>query len=988
MLFLLGISPVGTAGETEPVSIAVLVRHDAASRDLGGKLEPLLEAEVARQWQGKVVDRAELKRLLDQMEMAGSGPNSPENPGRDGHLQFGKLSHADSLFTVRVTTTSVRATVTRFPGAAVIHEKIYRERLEPESLAVRITADALKAFRESGRDPNRPHVSVGSFYYADPHRRFFHYSRDVRMRLRQSLAETEDIVLVERLFPSDILDEFELTRSGLTAQVARNLSAPAADILLHGEFRPQPDQELDSKATVMDWTLIALSPTGLCGTRREQFSCRSNDPQVVTDRASKLLQEAGAEARMNLSAGMNRRFSEQEFQVFKKQSFRLMPTSPLEDGAFYHHRSYRGPFQYGTTGDLERALHMLECAMLFKGNDTQVLVCMGALLDGLAGAENYSGEAKEDLLVASYELIERSYRLESNWNTRGMFWRFCMLGGRSPAQCPHRLLEAARHIWNARHTEPWRRHMIDSALTKLIGDETEFQKQQGMFLEAAREYMTTEDGLRNLFRLFGAFTTRVSRSDGDPEILQQASGFADRLLAEQPVFMQSLGHLLHLSVYSEMGDTGRDAKVPEKFATHFRAAIDILPELHQLYGKEFTRCSYSGRLRDFFETYEKVVNGYRLNDDVAECKEQYIDAQMRAGNYDDGGIVHVFRTLLPVMWERRKYDRAHALITEFLKHYGVGGSADYDRMWLARERNRFAFAVRGKTPFSIDRLEKIEFDDGRNGWVTKVVVGENGVFGIRSGQWFRNGQAFRLALASRRASILKHPSGAVCDLACSDRSVGIATESNGFHLLNGRTLETRRFTPQNSGFPGRTVRLVCSEDEDFFVAVADKENLYALVYRLKPGAAGISRTETKFVPHTYWRMKANTLGKDVSPVLPQTWYQRTALEDGETLEFSCSRAAGAEKEVTVKSGLGDELLRYLGFELSYVFDFVLWQGQLIFATGNGIYVCKPSSNQIRCLLSEPDLLSFCLLPLDDRMYIGTSRGLYSLEAKLFLEILI
>ena len=86
-------------------------------------------------------------------------------------------------------------------------------------------------------------------------------------------------------------------------------------------------------------------------------------------------------------------------------------------------------------------------------------------------------------------------------------------------------------------------------------------------------------------------------------------------------------------------------------------------------------------------------------------------------------------------------------------------------------------------------------------------------------------------------------------------------------------------------------------------------------------------------------------------------------------------------------GKKDNLLCYQGFELSYVFDFVKWHGQLFFATGNGLYVTKPGSNRIRCLLSEPDLLFFSLCPLDRRMFIGTSQGLYALEADVFLEML-
>jgi len=564
-----------------------------------------------------------------------------------------------------------------------------------------------------------------------------------------------------------------------------------------------------------------------------------------------------------------------------------------------------------------------------------------------------------------------------------MYWRFCMHGGLIPAERrPTRSLDAARQIWNTRQTEPWHPHQTRSAFSILFESQTDLQQQQEMFVKAAPEYETEEDGLRNLLILFEAFTRRVYRTDGNLEVLREARRFAEQLLTEQSLFMRSLGHLLHLVVYFKMGEAEKETAVPAEFAEHFRAAINLLPELHEVYGRKFTRCSYSYRLPGFFETYEKVLQKHGLKDDVAERKEQYIGAQMRAGNYNDGGLVQVFRTLLPVMWERRRYGRAHKLLTEFLEHYAVGGSADYERMWLARERNRFAFAIQGRAPLSINRLEKIEFDDGGKGWVTKVVVAGNRVFGIRSGQWYRHGRAFRLAPGARRANILKHISGAVCDLASADRFIGIGSKSGGFYLLDGRSLKTRHFTPQNSGLPSLTVRLVCDRDKSFFIGVPDKENLYTLVYLLEPDEAKISRTDTKFVPHTYWRMKPDTLGTGAAPVVPQTWNYRTTVTNGKVLEFSCSRAIPAMKDVTVRSTEEGQLLRYQGFELSYVFDFVQWQGQLIFATGNGLYVSKPSSNVINCILSEPDLLFFSLCPLDDRLYIGTSDGLHCLRKEL------
>lgn len=987
LILLCSSALASSPNEEESASIAVLVRHEPGGGDLADMLQPLLEAETARQWLGHLVERAELEKVLAELGMAGKGDGAEDDADVAGRLQLGKLSHADCLLTVRAGAASVQATLTRFPSTAVVHEQIYDERLQPDSLALRIVTDAMKALRQRDRDPLRPYVSLGSFYYADPHRRFFQLGRDVRTQLRQTLSENRNLLLTERTFPSQLLSEFELAREGLTDHVARNLSAPPADVLLYGEFQPQPDQDLNSQAAVLDHTLVVLSPTGLCEKRQAKFTCRSNEPETIATHATRLIEQAVAEVRNRLAAGQQRSFSEQEFESFKQQAFRLMPAPPMENGVFYQEGGYRGPTQWGKPEDLQLALSMLECAMLFRGDDTQVLVCAGAILDGMARHREYQGLIDDELLDAGYELIERAYRLESNWNTRGMYCRFCMSSNRSPAQRPSWALDAARQIWSTRQTEAWQPSQTDSAFATLFAHQKDVHQQGTMFLQVAPEFEAKEHGLRNLAWLFQTFLERIFRSDGDAESLQTIRRLAQRLTAERSTLMQAYGHLLLMDVYRNRGQTDREVGVPSEYAEHFQVAFDFLPELYEKYGKEFSETGYADRLRSHLFTYEKVTKQYGLDEDAASYMERYVDLQIRTGNHNNVALASVFETLLPRMWKNGEYDRAYDLITEFLKHNTMGGAGDFDRMRMARQRHRFARALGAALPLGMDRLAKIEFDDGRENWVTRIVAGENAVFGIRDNRWTREGQVFRTAVGSLQANIVNQFTGHVRDLAYADGVIGVGSESDGFYLLDARSLETRHLTPENSTLPGSAVTLVCDQGKDFFIAIPDKENLFTLVYRLEAEASKISHTDTKFVPHAYWKMKADARTADRSAVVPQNWQRRTAVADGRTLEFSSRDEGGAIKRITVTDEDGAQLLQYEGFELSFVFDWVSWQGQLLFATGNGLYVSEPHSNEVRCLLSEPDQLFLSLCPLGDRMYIGTSKGLYAMDAALLAEML-
>ena len=1003
MGWVLGLAFRASAGSPAAQTLAVWVDSETGGADLASALQALLEVEAVQQWPGRIIERADLNRLLEEMKLPRSGFGDP-----DRQLELGRLIHADCLLTARVTPASVAVAMKMFPSTAIIYEREYRERLQADRLAVDIVTNAVRAFQEWHRDPNAPQVSIGSFYYADPHRRFLGFSRTIGEQLRAELVGAADITLAERLLPSQLLSEFELARAGLTKPLARCLSAPASDILLYGEFQPRTEQVLDSNAVMLDGTLILLSPTGLCERRTAEFSCRSDQPEIVTREAVSIIRQAATEIRGKLTAGTQRSFSQQEFEEFKKQAFRLMPSPPMEDGDFYKQGYYRGSSQFAPVEDLDRALHMLECAMLFRGDDTQVLVCMAAVLKGMAWSisqnpgqrvgslldgrapvrrlDSDSSEVVNWLSETALDLVERAYYLDSNWNTRGMYRGLCAADSGSSEGRSSRALKAAQHIWDTRHEEAWYPGDVRFAFSKLFECQTDLQRQYGMFVQAVREYETAKDGMRDIFVLFQVFAGRVERCSGDCPEIRQMQPVAAQLLGEESLLLRSLGHILYVVIYRKMDELDKEAGVPPEFAIHFRASLEALSDLHQRYGEEFADSSYSYRLGASFDIYEKVVRKHGLKDDIVELKERYLALQMGAGDYNSLGTMTLFRAILPSLWEAHRYERARELVTELLNHNAAGGRGDYDRMWLARQHHLLLLAMREEAAVGTEALERIEFDDGATDSVTKLVTCGTGIAGIRGERW--QGCAFRLGPSARQAEVLKDLTCNVYDLACTDKFIGIGTDLNGFYLVDIRSSEVRRLDPENSGLPARRVTLVCDCEDSFFIGVPDTDNAYTHIYRLEPNTSRITNTDTQLCPEYYWRMKAATLAAKQSPVIAQTWQHRTAQAGDKTLQFSCTDRREVMRDVSVEIVGGNQLVKYRGFELSYVFDFVQWQGMLLFATGNALYVSEPGSNEIRCILCGPDLLFLSLCPLGDRMYIGTSEGLYRLGADRFRELVV
>jgi ligand-binding sensor domain-containing protein len=62
---------------------------------------------------------------------------------------------------------------------------------------------------------------------------------------------------------------------------------------------------------------------------------------------------------------------------------------------------------------------------------------------------------------------------------------------------------------------------------------------------------------------------------------------------------------------------------------------------------------------------------------------------------------------------------------------------------------------------------------------------------------------------------------------------------------------------------------------------------------------------------------------------------------------------------------------------------VQWRGWLVFGTGNGLYVSKPGTNRVSCVLNTLDLELYSLCPVGDRLFVGTNTGIYRIDAPVF-----
>jgi len=307
-----------------------------------------------------------------------------------------------------------------------------------------------------------------------------------------------------------------------------------------------------------------------------------------------------------------------------------------------------------------------------------------------------------------------------------------------------------------------------------------------------------------------------------------------------------------------------------------------------------------------------------------------------------------------------------------------------DMRKLKRERNLLLFQLHHTQPLRLSQLTKVPMPDNRGGnAVTHLVDSPFGIFGRRDFTARSYvGHVFLLRPHGTQITLLPQvKSDTVLDLACTDREVGIGTQTDGFFLLDGATLTVQQYLPDNSPMPSKQVHFVCAKDKVFALGIRDKMDFNTHVYLLNTETRLLSDSGQQIHLAAYEHLTANPTGDP--PVLKQDGYRHPKLIDGRLITVQESSLTALVRDIIVFRERSGPLLRYHGFELNDVNDFTLWQGYLILLTDNGLYISRPGTNVIHCILCEPNLflLSCCLV--DDRLYLGTNFGLYVLDIAIF-----
>lgn len=966
--------PLG-AGESGR-RLVVLVSADEGHRAEAVALQGLLEAESFAGWHGEILERGQLDIILREQRLTA-------NWSEANAIKFGQVVHVDFLLMVGIEANRVRCRVNQFPSTTVVVEFDLPNKAE-DRVAKQIGLRAFRAMAERFRDPSRVSVAIGSFLVEDPFSKYTDLDRSLHAALRKRLLTFQRIDLAERFHPTQLLREFELARAGFVPSVMAQLTAPVSDVLIVGDIEPTANQDLDKQDIELAYRIRIVSPTGLFEAFDVKFVLPKNDSSRAADQIADAVQTALTRLPLTLSRKADSDGLAIEFQALKQRAFKLLPSPTKEDGNFFSNGSYKGSWQTGTPAVIERAMRAVENALLLKGDDTQMLVCAVPLLFELAAAETPHRRLErpslrqQALLELSCDYIEMALALNYDENSRGIaydtlrredYW-FCV---------PDRQRPMIARMARGGTADGWFPHQAEYARIWLIEMATDMPARIEQFRLARREGGEKFDSLFRLLDGLPRFYLKQRNAKLDADKLRQMAaqlrGVADELAGESSPMSQGMAKYIRVFIgfYSEPRDPKWEAELTE--------AIDLIPAIFREPGPKLPKDDYSNGIYHFVRW-----NNEPSNEASRKLLRRFLTRQVEIQNYQDHQVTDAISRLLPLLTGESERADGLQLLTSLLEHDNTGGAADYDRMRLARWRNDF-LQTQTSSRLSRDRLVEVNLDSAMGQTrVKKILFAFDRIWALRCDYYLQDqlGEIFTVEPTSTRATRLKGLSARITDIASSKDQLAVASIDNGLALVSPTGDLARQIRPDNSPLPTLMVRTVASDGSRFILGLpgVDAGTGYSsyFLYDLDPRAGTLKKTTTRLDYHAYYQSRFDTTANRFAF---QTFDERFHETDEQRWTFRRAPVRGPIHRVTVTDSGKTTIFTYTGFELNFVYDFVHWQDQLIFATGNGLYAARPGTDQLTCVLSELDLEFSSLCPVGDTLFVGTNRGLHRLDAKVF-----
>ena len=388
--------------------------------------DDLLAVELSHQSVLRIVDRQKMRAILKEHAIALSNIGNAQNA-----IALGKFVGADYLLHVSrgKKTAALRLVEVASGQVKVEGEVALRDDLTLSAVAIR--EKVLAALRPESQAAHRLTVGIAAFPNRSGTDRSDKLGIELQKALRKRLQERPWAVVLERQYPTALLEEADLARAGLTRGKAIE-SLPPADLVILGSLE-DCDRSFDAG---MPWSV-----------RFDLTLClRGQNTQVVRKCSSDGVGATADHIMAKIDELWRRPTSPNvilEKELWRRQALYLMP-DPCETttiGAV--------PNFYSSSAETRKeTIRAWENILLLDGNDADAMTRLGFCLIGFNGWAAFHDQAAVARVVAGSRLVERGFRSAPN-NSRADTLVCCLETIRRVA--PTRAREMAEFIADHRN---------------------------------------------------------------------------------------------------------------------------------------------------------------------------------------------------------------------------------------------------------------------------------------------------------------------------------------------------------------------------------------------------------------------------------------------------------------------------------------------------------------------------------------------------------
>jgi hypothetical protein len=410
-------APAVNAANRHKPKLAVAVSAQEPGGQNVANLEDLLMIELANQPFLQLVDRQAMQKLLREHAVALSNLSGAQNA-----LALGRFAQADYLLHVLLEKKDKKKPDEKKAAIRLVEVATGQVKLEtqivlnfdPALSSAAIRERVLVALRPESQAANRLTVGIAAFSNRSGTDRSDKLGVALQKALRRRLQSMPWAVVLERQYPTALLEEVDLARAGLVRDKAVE-TLPPADFVILGTME-DVDKEYEAGKT---WAVKLALTLRLRGqTSQIETNCRSDGIEAAADDIMRKLQELRRQPASKTAVP--------EKELWRRQALYLMPGRGeywiSVDRTMWQNRVLLPNFNWLSETSRQELIRAWENVLLLDDRNTEALNTLGVYLISidhstwvsyrLSPSRHPELRAATEQCIAASHLVERALRIK------------------------------------------------------------------------------------------------------------------------------------------------------------------------------------------------------------------------------------------------------------------------------------------------------------------------------------------------------------------------------------------------------------------------------------------------------------------------------------------------------------------------------------------------------------------------------------------------